>query len=186
MGAASCQKSINFWEEILRKYPGKKYRHESNEERLHKQQRTHKRVTFKRNEEGGDVREWWADGDRGVDYSLFLTESFFCVGVCVSFPLHYTQGADNRWSYHYRKTCNPHSNSLGLCCGWQCVHICARMHLITAHYVGKSDNNPQPAAGCSLHLHLPAVIVLIAIWSNYWESKGKPDWVSEASPSLYV
>ena len=49
----------------------------------------------------------------GTGYSLVLVQSFLCVG---SFPLHRTLGADNRWSYHYCKTHNPHSNSLRLCC----------------------------------------------------------------------
>lgn len=119
-------------------------------------------------ERGRRVREWWADGDRGVDYSLVLSLSFFYVG---SFPLHCTLGADNRWSYHYCKTHNTHSDSLSLRCIWQHVCVCMCVHLITAHYGTKSDNNSQTAAGCSLHLHWAAVIVLIAIWTNYWRAK---------------
>lgn len=51
--------------------------------------------------------------------------------------------------------------------GAACDSVCVCVHLITAHYCSKSDSNPQTAAGCSLHLHRIAVIVLIAIWTNY-------------------
>ena len=53
------------------------------------------------------------------------------------------------------------------CVACDSASVCVCVHLITAHYGGKSDNNPQTAAGGSLHIHWTAVIVLIAIWTNY-------------------
>lgn len=118
----------------------------------------------------------------GLDYSLVPVQLFFWLGF---FRLHCTLGDDNRWSYHYCKTHNPHSNSLWLSQGLSvCVGMCA--HPIIAHYSSKSDSNPQTAAGCSLHLHCIAVIVLIAIWTNYWGNKANPDWAFEGLASLCV
>ena len=96
----------------------------------------------------------------GTDYSLVLPPSFLFVG---SFTLHHTLGADNRWFYHYCKSHNPQSNSLRMC-------MCVYVHLITAHYSG---DDPQTAVGCSLRLSWTAVIVLIAIRTNYRRKKAK-------------
>ncbi len=106
-------KSQNPEKNIPRKYTGKKDWHEINEERQRgRQQQRNKRVAVK-GRKGEAARE--SDGQmvtEGMDYFLVLAQSFFCVG---SFSQHCTLGADNRWSYHYCKTHNPHSNSLCPC-----------------------------------------------------------------------
>lgn len=114
---------------------------------------------------GEGRREWWADGVGGdgpfthpSTYPLFTASAFYI--------------------RHKGTTTGGLIITVRLRTSTRTACVCLRqcLCLITAHCSRKSDNSPQTAAGCSLHAHWTAVMVLIAIWANYWGNKGEIGW----------